>query len=276
MTTPPRPSHPWAILDGDTPLFHTPGTFPPAYARDDALEQLWRAKRRTTMQQGIPAEYLNQIVTGDARVLAERIPDASVDLIFTDPVYDRIEDYAWLAETAARVLKPGGACLVWMGIQWIPEESAALATALTYRWQMIEYRPNEARPRHSPNGRSTYSSLTWWEKTKTIVRKKTVDVRVKIVMPLSVERVTFHGWGKSESTTAYYMTAFSLHGHTVFDPFSGGGTVPAVCKKMGRDYVAFEMDCTTAQHARARVEATQAMHPVFLEEQIPMFESEAA
>lgn len=218
----------------------------------------------------IPSEYMNEIVTGDARVLAERIPDASIDLIFTDPVYENIDDYRWLSETAARVLKPGGACLVWMGIQWIPEESAALATALTYRWQMIEYRPNEARPRHSPNGRSTYSSLTWWEKTRTIVHKKTVDVRVKIVQPLSVERVTFHGWGKSESTTAYYMTAFSLHNHTVFDPFCGGGTVAAVCKKMERNYIAFEIDPDTAARARARVAATQAMHPVFLEEQTPM------
>lgn len=43
----------------------------------------------------------NGIYTGDARELAKAIPDESVDLIFTDPVYDRIEDYRWLAETGA-------------------------------------------------------------------------------------------------------------------------------------------------------------------------------
>ena len=32
---------------------------------------------------------LNTIITGDARELAKAIPDESVDLIFTDPVYDR-------------------------------------------------------------------------------------------------------------------------------------------------------------------------------------------
>lgn len=43
------PSHPWAVLDDDgTPLFHVVGTNdPPRYARDAALEQLWRAKRNT-------------------------------------------------------------------------------------------------------------------------------------------------------------------------------------------------------------------------------------
>lgn len=55
---------------------------------------------------------INQIITGDARELAKQIPDESVDMVFTDPVYENIDDYRWLAETAARVLKPGGACLV--------------------------------------------------------------------------------------------------------------------------------------------------------------------
>ena len=40
---------------------------------------------------------LDRIITGDARELAKAIPDESVDLIFTDPVYDRIDDYRWLA-----------------------------------------------------------------------------------------------------------------------------------------------------------------------------------
>ena len=52
---------------------------------------------------------LNQIITGDSRLLAQSIPDESVDMIFTDPVYENIEDYAWLAETAARILKPNRA-----------------------------------------------------------------------------------------------------------------------------------------------------------------------
>lgn len=45
-------SHAWAVLEGDTPLFHVPGTYPPEYQRDAALEALWRAtqKRREYKQ----------------------------------------------------------------------------------------------------------------------------------------------------------------------------------------------------------------------------------
>ena len=58
-----------------------------------------------------PNDVNQGIYTGDARELARAIPDESVDLIFTDPVYQNIDDYRWLAETAARVLKPDSACL---------------------------------------------------------------------------------------------------------------------------------------------------------------------
>ena len=58
---------------------------------------------------------LDTIVTGDARELAQALPDESIDLIFTDPVYWQIDDYAWLAELAARVLKPGGNVLAYAG-----------------------------------------------------------------------------------------------------------------------------------------------------------------
>ncbi len=36
------------------------------------------------------------------------------------------------------------------------------------------------------------------------------------------------------------------------------------------DYIAFEIDAPTAERARSRVANTQAMHPIFLEEQTTM------
>ncbi len=96
-----------------------------------------------TWHPDIPEEYRNQIVTGDARELAKAIPDESVDLVFTDPVYDRIDDYRWLAETAARVLKPDRACLVFAGIGYLPEtHDAVRAGGLSYRWQLIMFYSN--------------------------------------------------------------------------------------------------------------------------------------
>ena len=57
------------------------------------------------------------IITGDARELAKEIPNESVDLIFTDPPYEAsaIPLYKWVSEAAARVLKPSGILLVYLG-----------------------------------------------------------------------------------------------------------------------------------------------------------------
>ena len=91
-----------------------------------------------TWHPDMPDAYKDSIVTGDARELARAIPDESVDLIFTDPVYDRIEDYRWLAETAVRVLKPNSACLAFCGIGYLPAtHQAMLKGGLTYRWRLV-------------------------------------------------------------------------------------------------------------------------------------------
>ena len=110
---------------------------------------------------------LNTVITGDARALAGQIPDESVDLIFTDPVYDQMDDYRWLAETAARVLKPDRACLTFSSIGMLPETLRAMSDAgLAFRWQFIEYRTNEVKHRHAPGGKCVYVPLLWFDKGK--------------------------------------------------------------------------------------------------------------
>ena len=52
--------------------------------------------------------------------------------------------------------------------------------------------------------------------------------------------------------------------NVVWDPFTGGGVVPAVCKQLGRRYLAFEIDPKTADMARERVRNTQP--PLFVPE----------
>lgn len=41
----PKAAHPWAVLEGERPLFHVPSSYPPEYGADATLEPLWRAKQ---------------------------------------------------------------------------------------------------------------------------------------------------------------------------------------------------------------------------------------
>jgi len=203
----------------------------------------------------IPLEYRNQIVTGDARQLAEAIPDESIDLIFTDPVYDRIEDYEWLAETAARVLKPRGSALIWQGVKWMPQTMTALNKYLIYRWTFSMSHLNACVGTIKGHVYSHWTPCFWYSKANDSVPAK--RVRDAFDVPLISKQSENHKWHKSIKGLYYWCRLFSEADATIFDPFTGGGTVPAVCKMLQRNYIAFEIDPTTADLARERVRNTQ-------------------
>jgi len=204
-------------------------------------------------------EYRNQIVTGDARVLAERIPDESVDLILCDPVYTEIEHYAWLARLAGRALRDGGNVVAQTGhIYRFEAECAMLDDRLEKRPLITEvftggYRtiwkhkclkadhPYIWLEKGRPNGRDWMRTLFFGSRDKT-----------------------HHEWGDGWRGFAFLTDRLSSPGATVLDPFTGGGTVPAVCRAFGRNYVAFEIDPATADRARERVRNTQP--PLFVPE----------
>jgi hypothetical protein len=214
----------------------------------------------------MPAEYRNQVVTGDARLLAERIPDESVDLILTDPVYDRIEDYRWLAEMASRVLKPDSPCLVWYGHSTFAGIFAAMVPPLAYAWQMYWQRHGHMAPGRP--GLCVITPCLWLEKGHSRTYRVIADWASSVNGGLAARQ---HDWGKPASVLAKWVSAFSSSGAIVLDPFAGGGTVPAVCKMLGRSYIAFEIDPTTAERARERVANTQPPLPgLECEEQMPL------
>lgn len=82
----------------------------------------------------------------------------------------------------------------------------------------------------------------------------------------------FHGWGQPEDGATYWLYEMlqRLENSITFDPFVGGGTVPAVCKMLGRNYLAFEIDPDTAERARQRVAQTQPPLFVLQPEQVEM------
>lgn len=200
---------------------------------------------------------LNQIYTGDARELAKAIPDESIDLIFTDPPYPKefLPLYGWLAETAARILKPGGLCVAMAGQSYLPDIYAAMGNYLTYHWtffldcksgQACTIWPRKVTTQWKPllsYSKGEYQGIFWGtDRTPTKFNDK-----------------RFHGWGQSETSSFWFIE--SLAPVITLDPFIGGGTVPAVCKMLSRDYLAFEIDPDTAEKARERVRNTQPPLP---------------
>ena len=169
----------------------------------------------------------------------------------------RIEDYRWLAETAVRALKPDSAYLVWQGVKWLNDTYAALSQYLVYKWTLIWYQSN--RRGHADFGYPLFTPLLWFEKGKSKSRYPIQDIRA-----CAFGGNEAHKWQKQQGLLGYWLDALCRPGAIVYDPFTGGGTVPAVCKILGRRYLAFEIDPETADLARERVRNTQP--PLFVPE----------
>jgi DNA modification methylase len=198
------------------------------------------------------AYALDEIYPGDARVMCAGIPDASIDLIFTDPPYlgEYVPLYEFLTTEAARILKPDGFLLMYVGGYWKDDIMANTRKTLEYFWDYIVWEPNN-------------SPINW--PRKTIARNKSIlayrpkgGTGLPITQVLSVwlgggEDKRFHLWGQCESEARYFIDCFSRPGDVVLDICAGGGTTPAVCKMLGRHYLAFEIERDVAEAARARV-----------------------
>jgi hypothetical protein len=201
---------------------------------------------------------LNQIYTGDARELGEGIPNESVDLIFTDPPYlkEYLYLYEWLAEFSARVLKPEGFLMTYVGGYWKDEIMSYMRPHLDYFWDYTLIMGDNA-------------SMVW--QRLTIARAKALlCYRPKggIGMPRtsilgmytgSGHATGYHNWQQDEDTARYYIDCFTHSGDLVLEPFTGGGTTQAVCKVLGRPCVGFEIDPESAEVARKRVDSTKQL-----------------
>jgi hypothetical protein len=205
-----------------------------------------------TWHPDMPLAYRDSIVTGDAKELARAIPDESVDLVFTDPVYQDMEAYRWLAETAVRVLKPDSATLVFCGIGYLPQTLDALrAGGLSYRWQFSAFKPSGFQSsRFCQRGFSNWQSCLWMEKGKSLPANTISD----LVGANDSGRNNFHpSWAKNPQPWRHWLCGFTEDGAVVLDPFVGGGTCAALCRRFNRRFVAFEQDAEQAQKARARI-----------------------
>ncbi len=70
------------------------------------------------------------------------------------------------------------------------------------------------------------------------------------------ERGGWHGCQMPERVLERIIRCSSNPEELVFDPFSGSGTTPCVAKKLGRDYLAFEMSEEYVRQGTERLEQT--------------------
>jgi len=199
-------------------------------------------------------EYpVNEIITGDSRLLAKSIPDESIDVIFTDPIYQNQDDYIWLAEIAKRILKPEGSLLCWSNGKWHRVNANWLEGAgLCYRYDFTNIMVRAVAPM---NGHivSKANRVLWFDLEG---KSKMIGYLADGASTTMQQYSRAWSWSKSPKFCEMALEAFARPGSLVYDPFCGEGSIPAVCKKFGYSFIASEVDSETSKKAHSRVRQT--------------------
>jgi len=218
----------------------------------DLKDQEAAAKRQEQKAAAVAKrQSVDGLYLGDFRKIGDKIPDASVDLIFTDPPYDRkaIELYDGLGEFAARVLRPGGSLIAYIGQIQLPDAVADLSKHLRYWWTCSCYHSGPSLLRMNE-----YGIVNGWKPMLWFVKETRGDKTtfVNDVATGSREK-SHHEWQQSESEARYFIELLTEKDGFVVDPFCGGGTTPAACIGLGRKWAAFEIDEANLARASERI-----------------------
>lgn len=223
------------------------------YKRDlkEARRELKEA-RKEVAPVGLP-EYTKRLTLIHGPVIdLSSIPDNSIDCIITDPPYpsEFLPAFSDLSKTAARVLKPGGSCIVMSGQMYIPEVVQRLGEHLKYHWLLSYLTPGGQAVQVFPRKVNTFwKPLLWF--TKGDYSREWVGDVCKSQTNDNDKR--FHHWGQSLSGMADVVKRFSNAGDTILDPFLGGGTTGVVALSMDRFFVGADVDAAAVSTAEKRI-----------------------
>jgi DNA modification methylase len=227
-------------------------------------------------------DQINKVICGDACDLLEDIPSETVDLVLTDPPYgidfvsnmpvegsekeaivndgwkDALKLMRFSFRQYARVLKDGGvACIFAAG--------GGPRPALAEAWLAL----------HETFGLKVETCLCWdrcdiglgwryrpvWEAILVAYKgdaRKTwrgrADAGNILRYPRIIPKKGEHPTPKPPDLICRLVCDNSMEGGLVLDPFCGGGTVPFICEREKRRFLAFEKDPGYAKMAQERVD----------------------
>jgi site-specific DNA-methyltransferase (adenine-specific) len=189
------------------------------------------------------------LLLGDAGKRMAELPDASVNLVVTDPPYGK--DYLGLWNTlglhATRLLVPGGVLFARSGHLFLPYVIRALENAgLSFGWiyseplpgSNVRFQGRKIAVSWQPwvafsNGPWPSGSIDWHPDTLT----ESPRTKVRYV------------WEQKWDVAAEIIATFAQPGHDVLDPFAGTGTYGVAALSVGCRWTGIEKDM--AGHAVA-------------------------
>jgi adenine-specific DNA-methyltransferase len=211
----------------------------------------------------LPTSFVDQVISGDCLTVLPQLPDASVDLVLTDPPYlvryqsrdgrrlANDDTDSWLAPAFAqayRVLRPDRLCVSFCGFTQAERFIAA--------WKAAGFRVLEHLVWRKRYPSSTGFVRRYHEQAYLLAKGN--PRRPPVLLPSVLEwRYTtnaLHPTQKPVGALIPLIMAFSQVGDVVLDPFAGSGSTAVAAEMLGRHYIAIELSSKYADIAEKRLQ----------------------
>jgi hypothetical protein len=231
--------------------------------KDISLKRAERIVRQKENEKSRGKDYADleagsvKLMLGDFRERFSEIDDDSIDLVFTDPLYERESLPIWLdlSRICAAKLKPGGLLVTYSGNQFLPEVIQMLGKHLTYLWT--------AAVRHS-GAKKMFRPVKVHQAWKPILiyYKEPLDRHWHpfLDMVSGGEEKADHPFQQSTAEALHYIKALVRPSATLCDPMLGSGTtlVAGLHANLGLSLIGCEIDKAAYAVAEQRIKRVQA------------------
>jgi 16S rRNA G966 N2-methylase RsmD len=199
------------------------------------------------------------LTVGDFFKEEEKIPDNSVSMVLTDPPYidSWKENIAPFMTIANRILKPGGALVMYLGHIRLPEyfhgldecESVFKENALQFYWVCALEHTGQLATVFPVGAMCGFKPIL-------IAMKPPVHKPYQNYSDLlrgSGREKDAHDWQQSAMEILPLVDAFSHVGDTILDPFCGSGSTGIASRMHARKFVGIDIDGENVKVARGRL-----------------------
>lgn len=193
-----------------------------------------------------------RIDEGDIRKFPEKYPEIvkenSIDLILTDPPYDKDSIPLWrdLGLFARRVLKEGGFLITYSGQEYLNQYFKALdESGLEYVWECSLLHSSVQPYQHYSRFTNGWKPILIYSKEGGCNHQALDDV-----LHGEIGDKLAHPWAQEKSVAYTLIEKFTNPGDTVLDPMVGSGSFLVPCLKLKRNGIGVDINPECVEIAR--------------------------